>query len=131
MRFLKEVLALSFIVIFLFVSDILIFRFTNKSIEKMDEKIGEIIEIVYNETYEKEILLQKIESFENDWKNIEEKLSYFSEHEELEKVSVTTTLMKANVQMDAKEDAYEKMEEIKFRIEHIKNKQRFKLNNIF
>lgn len=132
MRFFKEIVALVFIIIFLIVSDLYVSRYTQNSIEKMDKKMDEIINLVLNyEDYTKEEQLDKIKTFEKDWKNVEEKLAYFAEHDELEKVSVAITLMEANMEMDMKEDAYEKMQEIKFRIEHIKTKQKFALNNLF
>ena len=132
MRFLKESIALIVIIIFLITSDLFISNFTKKSIAEMERKMDFIIVNALNEdNYQKEEELKKIETFEKDWKKIENDLSYFTEHDELEKVSVGITLLKANVEADLKEEAYEKMQEIKFRMEHIKTKQKFALNNLF
>ena len=132
MRFLKEIVVLILITVFLVVSDIYISNFTKESIAKIEGKVDEIMEnALSEENYKKEEELKKIETFEKEWKDIEDNLAYFTEHEELEKVSVTIAMLKANVEADMKEDAYEKMKEIKFRIEHIKTKQKLKLNNIF
>ena len=132
MRFLKEIVVLVLIIIFLIISDVYVSGYTQKTIEKMDKKMDELIELVLNsEDYSKEEILDKIEKFEDEWKNIEERLAYFAEHNELEKVSVAIVMMKANTAMDMQEDAYEKMKEIKFKIEHIKQKQKFALNNLF
>ena len=83
------------------------------------------------ENYIKEQEIKKIEELEESWKEIEDKLAYFAEHDELEKVTVAILKTKANIEADMKEDAYEKMQEIKFRIQHIKTKQKFRLNNVF
>ena len=132
MRFFKEIIAIIFIIAFIIISDIYVSSYTQSSIEKMDKKTDEIIKFVLNnEEYNKEDSLTRISEFEKDWKDVEDRLAYFAEHDELEKVSAAITLMKANMQMDMKEDAYEKMQEIKFRIEHIKTKQKFTLNNLF
>lgn len=132
MRFFKEIIALIFIIAFLIISDVYVSRYTQSAIEEMDKKTDEIINLVLNhEEYNEEDSLNKINDFEKEWKEVEDKLAYFSEHDELEKVSVSITLMKANMEMNMKEDAYEKMQEIKFRIEHIKTKQKFALNNLF
>ena len=132
MRFFKEIIALIFIIAFLIISDEYVSRYTQSAIEEMDKKTDEIINLVLNhEEYNEEDSLNKINDFEKEWKEVEDKLAYFSEHDELEKVSVSITLMKANMEMNMKEDAYEKMQEIKFRIEHIKTKQKFALNNLF
>lgn len=132
MRFFKESLALFFIIIFIIGSDIFFSQITEKSVEKMDNKLNILIEKISNEEkFEKEELLKQVKEFESDWNEIEEKLSYFVEHDELEKVTEDIVIMKANVNMEEKEESFQKMEEIKFTIEHIKNKQKLKLNNIF
>lgn len=132
MRFLKEIVAIIVIIVFLVVSDIYISSFTEKSIAEIESNVDYILEnSLDKENYVKEDELEKIEKFEKDWKELEDRLAYFIEHNELEKVGVSIAIMKANVEADMKEDAYEKMQEIKFRIEHIKTKQKLKLNNIF
>ena len=99
---------------------------------EIEEKIDDILEnALSKENYVKEDEIKNIEEFEKEWKDIENKLAYFIEHDELEKVGVAIILMKANVEADLKEDAYEKMQELKFRIEHIKTKQKLELNNFF
>ena len=132
MRFLKETIALILIIIFLIVSDVYISKYTKESISEIESKVDEIIEnALSNENYVKEEQLEKVKKFSDDWKKIEDRLAYFTEHDELEKVGDTISLLQANVEADMKEDAYEKMKEIKFRIEHIKTKQKFTLNNLF
>ena len=132
MRFLKETIALILIIIFLIVSDVYISKYTKESISEIESKVDEIIEnALSNENYVKEEQMEKVKKFSDDWKKIEDRLAYFTEHDELEKVGDTISLLQANVEADMKEDAYEKMKEIKFRIEHIKTKQKFTLNNLF
>ena len=132
MRFLKEIIAIIIIMGLLIISELYISSVTNKSIEEAEGKISYLMENILNENnYIKEEEIKKIEAFENEWKEIENKLAYFTEHDELEKVSVIIPLIKANVEADLRQDAYEKMHEIKFRIEHIKTKQKFELNNFF
>lgn len=132
MRFIKEIIALIIIVICVVGSDIYVLNFTENSIAEIEKDFNKIIENALNEeNYKKEYEIEKIEKFEEKWKEIENKLAYFTEHDELEKVSVTIAIMKADVEANLKEDAYEKMQEIKFRMEHIKTKQKLKLNNIF
>ena len=132
MRFLKEIIAIVVIISFLIISDVYISNFTEKSIIEIEEKIDYILEnVLSKENYVKEEKIKKIEDFEKAWKDVEDKLAYFIEHNELEKVSVAIVLMKANVEADLREDAYEKMQELKFRIEHIKTKQKLELNNFF
>ena len=132
MRFLKEIVALIIISVFVIGSDIFISKITKESLEKVNNKINEISEIILNdEKYNKEEELKKIEDFEKEWNRLEENLAFFVEHDELEKLDLDVTIMKANMKVDMKKEAFQKMEEIKFVIDHIKTKQKMKLNNIF
>lgn len=132
MRFLKEYVVLVIIFILLITFDILSRSYTEKSIEFLNSEVDEIIKIsLYEENFDNNKILKKIEKFEKDWKKRQEIMSYYAEHNELEKVSVAINLMKSKIEVNKVEDAYENMVEIKYRIEHIKEKQEFKLNNIF
>ena len=131
MRFIKEYIVLISIIVFLIVSEIYISSITEKSIEESEKMVDYIIKEALVEDYNKDEEIEKVEKFEKEWKKIENKLSYFIEHDELEKVGVAIVEMKAYVETDLKENAYEKMKEIKFRIDHIKTKQKFELNNLF
>lgn len=132
MRFLKEYVVLVVIFILLITFDILSRSYTEKSIEFLNSEVDEIIKIsLYEENFDNNKILKKIEKFEKDWKKRQEIMSYYAEHNELEKVSVALNLMKSKIEVNKVEDAYENMVEIKYRIEHIKEKQEFKLNNIF
>ncbi len=132
MRFIKEYIVLISIIVFLIVTEIYISTVTKKSIEESEKMVDYVIENALNkEDYKKEDEIKKVEEFEKVWKKIEDRLSYFTEHNELEKVSAAIAEMKGCVESGLQEDAYMKMKEIKFRIEHIKTKQKFALNNLF
>ena len=131
MRFLKEYVVLILIIVFLIGIDIFISNYTKNSIEKIDKEVDEIINLAIEENHEKKELSKKVDELEKKWKEIENSLAYFTEHDELEKVSVAIVFLKARIEEGEKEDAYERMQEIKYRIGHIKSKQQFKLNNIF
>ena len=132
MRFLKEYIVLIIIFILLITFDVLSRNYTEKSIQFLNSEVDEIIKIsLYEENFDNNKILKKIEEFEKDWKKRQEIMSFYAEHNELEKVNVAISLMKSKIEVNKIEDAYENMVEIKYRIEHIKEKQELKLNNIF
>lgn len=132
MRFLKEYIVLIIIFILLITFDVLSRNYTEKSIQFLNSEVDEIIKIsLYEENFDNNKILKKIEEFEKDWKKRQEVMSFYAEHNELEKVNVAISLMKSKIEVNKIEDAYENMVEIKYRIEHIKEKQELKLNNIF
>lgn len=132
MKFLKEIISLICILIFVIGSNFFIENKTRKIVDNIDINMNVIIKkFLEEDSYDKKEIEDMVEKFEEDWNDAEAKLSYFAEHNELEKVTTDVVILKTKIKMDEKEDAYEKMEEIKFKIEHIKNKQKFKLNNVF
>ena len=53
------------------------------------------------------------------------------EHDELEKVSVLVDNVKSNIEADNDDVIKEQVNEIKYILEHVKNKQKIELKNIF
>ena len=53
------------------------------------------------------------------------------EHDELEKVGVLVDNIKSDIANDSMDEINEKVDEIKFLLEHVKNKQKIELKNIF
>lgn len=131
MRFIKEVIVIIFIIVFLIGTEFITTKVTKDSMISIDRKVDKIKDILKSDDYDTENALEKIEELDNEWKDVEIKMSYFAEHDELEKVSINLNMIKSNIEMEDTENAYEKIGEIKFLLEHIKNKQKIKLNNIF
>ena len=126
MRFLKEWIIVILVIAFVIIIEIITTNITKNFVEKIDKKIGEVESSL--ETDENE---DKIEELENLWKNEEVKLEYFMEHKELEEISAKIINAKSNIKNDNLDEAKEQIDEVKFRVQHIKNKQKLDLKNIF
>ena len=107
--------------------------FTQNFTEKTVREITEIFEKI-----EKNISKQDIEEINNEIKNISSKweekqkqLAYYVEHDELEKVHTAIVTMKSYVETKNFSSAMAELEEGKFVIEHIQEKNSFNLQNIF
>ena len=99
MRFLKEYIVLIIIFILLITFDVLSRNYTEKSIQFLNSEVDEIIKIsLYEENFDNNKILKKIEEFEKDWKKRQEIMSFYAEHNELEKVNVAISLMKSKIE---------------------------------
>ena len=65
------------------------------------------------------------------WFKAEKKLSFFAEHDELEKISYAITILEENAKNNEYNDALENIVEANYWLEHVKEKDSFKLKNIF
>ena len=65
------------------------------------------------------------------WKDRYEKLAFFIEHDELEKVETEITSLKAHIMIEEYEEGIEPLERCIFILNHIKEKFRLNMKNIF
>ena len=126
MRFLKEILIIIFIVLFVFGAEFITVKITKNAISEILEGIGKL-----EGNLDSSDTLIEMEKLENKWKEKENVLSYFTEKKKKKKVSDDIVIIKSNIENSEYENASEKIAEVKFRMEHIKNKQRLCWNNIF
>ena len=126
MRFLKEYVILFFIIVFVIFIEIITDNITHKSISDINKTIEEL-----ELSLESEDAGEKVKNLCDSWKNEEDKLAFYMEHDELEKVGVLVDNIKSDIANDSMDEINEKVDEIKFLLEHVKNKQKIELKNIF
>ena len=87
---------------------------------------------------EDNISKRDIEQVDNELKNIgykweekQKKLAYYIEHDELEKVHTAIVIMESYVETEDFSSALAALQEGKFVLEHIQEKNSFNLQNIF
>ena len=68
---------------------------------------------------------------EGNWLNRKNKLEYFIEHDELEKVSSEIYIIKGNIEQEKYEDDIPEIENAKFILNHLEDKYKFMFKNLF
>ena len=124
-RFKREIITLIVIIVFIVAIDLITDKIMKNVVDDMvnliediERKIGENLEDV------------KIDDLKKVWHEKEVMLAYFSEHDELEKVTVEVTELKSNMENDMKEEAKGNIDKIKFLLKHIEEKEKLKLKNM-
>ena len=126
----KEIIACVIIIMLIIGLDVMTQNYTRKSVAVMSEKLDYIKE-AYNNDEDKEIISEKFKELEEEWHNIYEKVTFYLEHNELEKVETRIANIRADVETEEKEDCIASIEECKYVLEHIEEKEDFKIQNIF
>ena len=127
----KEIWISIAIVIIVSAADIVSNNYTKNSVKDMSASLNEIrYELEKNEKDEN-IIKNIMADINQKWRNKNEKLSFYIEHDELEKVETELYTLNANVDTKDYEQAIEKIEKCKFILKHIENKERLSLKNIF
>ena len=141
MKLKKEIILIIGISVFIIVLELVTNKITNESIKNVEDKI-KIVNVNLNkikdmekdnEEYEmcRKDLEENIQKLKKDWFLKEDKLSIFSEHDELEKVSKCLITIEENVKNEEYENALEDGSEFMYWLNHIKEKDKLELKNVF
>lgn len=105
-------------------------KYTHKSFAEVEENLIQLKEEILQTNANNSQLIEKTEQISELWERKQENLSYYLEHNELEKVNTQIVLIKGYLESDSPQDAIPDLEEGLYIIEHIKEKEAFKLKNI-
>lgn len=120
------------IVIFLVaITNIITQNYTNKSVETMDQKLESLKGKLTEEEIEHQEIEEEMQNVMQHWKKRYETLAYYIEHDELEKVETELTSLQANIQMEQYEEGVPDLEKSIFILNHIKEKFKLNIKNIF
>lgn len=129
MKFLKEYLIVIVILSIVFATDYATNKRLVESVRWMKDGITSI-ENKISEKNESEAQ-EEFYELEEKWKQENEKLSLFVEHDELEKVSTNIAIIESNFETDETDKVLENIAELRFLLEHIEEKNQLKLKNVF
>lgn len=125
----KEIIVSAIILIAIIVLNICMSQYIDKKMNYVVTKLGELKGELEVENFDES--QKKIDEIDEYWKNSENILSFFIEHDELEKVITELTSLKAYIKLEDSEEAIETLDKMTFIINHIEEKDDLKLKNIF
>lgn len=124
----KEIVISTIIVVVIVGCNILVGNFIDDKLDHIISLLDDVIPMLENEEYEKSS--EKIDEI-NDYLNESESvLSCYIEHDELEKVQSSLTVLNSYVKMES-DEAFSEANDMSFIIKHIKEKDDLKVKNIF
>lgn len=128
----KETVICIIIVILIVIGNIVTQNYTIDSVRELTNKLTEVkSEFSKNESdISKDNIKEKIKDVEDSWNSRHDKLAYFIEHDELEKVETYLAGYKSYVETHDKDMALSDLDKTEFILEHISNKYKFTIENI-
>ena len=132
----KELINCIIIFILIIVTNIITQNYTKKCVSIMNQKLDILKETSLAAEKEDSKNLSddvntKIRDIENTWNECQEKLAYYIEHDELEKVTEALIRAKSNINAEEYNTAIENIDGCIFLLQHIEEKDKFSLKNIF
>lgn len=126
----REALITVLIVIVILIGEWVTQKYTKKTLSNVQTELIELKEEILKADTDVNNLIQKSEEINENWENKNQVLSFYLEHDELEKVNTQIILIKGYLESDTPQDSIPDLEEGVYILEHIKVKEAFTLKNI-
>jgi len=129
----KETIISISILIIIFGGAIYTRKFLEKTSEEIILKLDELKEeiVVAKESKGRQRVKELSNEIYDKWEEMDKTWSTLVFHEELDTIQISLTKMKAQIEEGELEESLEELETSKFLINHIKEKEKFNLKNIF
>lgn len=127
----KELIISIIIIVGIFTFDYALQQYTKTSIDKTTDELSMIKQDLEQNNVNHKEVLNKVNATHDRWTEYNDKLVYFIEHNELEKVETCLMVYKSYVETNQYDFAIAEIEKASFILDHIKDKYSFNLENIF
>ena len=125
----KEVVICVILVILIIIGDIITQKYTKNTVNYITNELEILKQSLLDEAKDKAD--NEISKIDNKWKDAHDKLAYYIEHDELEKVETNFTACKSLTNTGEYGQAIGELEKTIYVLDHITDKYSFNLVNIF
>ena len=119
------------IIIIIFAGSIITQMYLNKTSALLIDKLENIKSDIENEKFDREKVSKKAEEMYSEWEKINEKWSVIILHDEIDLIETALIKMKAEIKSGEIEDSMAEIDTSIFLLNHIKEKEKTSLKNIF
>ena len=125
----KELVICVILVILIIIGDIVPQNYTKNTVNYITGELESLKQSLFEKDDDK--ANKEISKIDNKWKEVYDKLAYYIEHDELEKVESNFTACKSLAKTREYEQSISELEKTVYVLEHITDKYSFNLVNIF
>ncbi len=129
----KEIVVCIFIIALIIVGNVVTQNYTVESVESLADQLSDLKSDIFKEeeNIERDSIKDKIKQIEDNWESRHDKLAYYIEHDELEKVETNLTSLRSFIEAKENSEAVSELDKSIFVLKHIEDKYAFNLQNIF
>ena len=127
----KEIIIIISILIIIFAGSIITQMYLNKTSTLLIDKLENIKSDIENEKFDREKVSKNAEEMYSEWEKINEKWSVIILHDEIDLIETALIKMKAEIKSGEIEDSMAEIDTSIFLLNHIKEKEKTSLKNIF
>ena len=127
----KEFIICIIIVALIIITNIITQNYTKECVNQMNQKLDVLKEASLSENINEQDIINQINSVEEEWNTFQEKLAFYIEHDELEKVETQIFAMKGFSEIKKYDEVVPELEKCMFILDHIKEKTTLNVKNVF
>lgn len=127
----KELIICIAILILIVIGDVITQNSTSQALDEVESKLDNLRKEMIQEKINQETLKNNMVEIQNLWNEKYQRLAYYIEHDELEKVGVELAKLNANLETQEYSTGVENLDNCVFILAHIKDKHALKVVNIF
>lgn len=130
----KELIICILIIALIIITNVVTQNYTKECVALMNQKLDILKEESLNENINddnKKNISDTIKDIEDNWNVFQEKLAYYIEHDELEKVETQIWAMKGFCEIGKYDEVVPELDKCVFILEHIQDKTKLNVKNIF
>lgn len=127
----KEIIIIISILIIIFTGSIVTQKYLNRTSDLLVDDLEDIKNDLENNNLDSEKLARKSEDMYKKWEEINAKWSIIILHDEIDLIETSLTKMKAEIKSGEIKDVMAELDTSIFLINHIKEKEKTSLKNIF
>lgn len=124
----KEIVITIVILLSIILLNVWVGKYVDGKLNHVLDSLSELRSLIEEQKFDE--ANKKIEEIDEDWQKHDNFLSFFIEHDELEKVMTEYTSLKTYFELE-QEEAFEALDKMAFIIKHIEEKDDIRLKNIF
>ena len=130
----RELIICILIITLIIITNVVTQNYTKECVALMNQKLDILKEESLNENINdenKKNISDTIKDIEDNWNSFQEKLAYYIEHDELEKVETQIWAMKGFCEIGKYDEVVPELDKCVFILEHIQDKTKLNVKNIF
>ncbi len=127
----KELIICILIISIIVIANVITQNYTKQCVASMNENLEVLKEASLSEDVDKEKISNRLQKIEDNWNEFQQKLAYYIEHDELEKVETQIYAMKGFSEIEKYDEVVPELEKCMFILEHIQDKTKLNVKNIF
>lgn len=127
----KEVIITTIVIIVILGLNYITQNNTDETVRIMKQSLEEVKQELIKDEPNYQAGLEKANTAYERWEELDDKMAYYIEHEQIEKVKTAITSMQSFIQSEDESQAVESIDRCQYILEYIDEREKISLDNIF